>query len=117
MHHHIDCTPQDVTDVPSAKEILRKYSAEVCEVVSNTTKLGNDLVKATLITGHVMDSIETNYSLCSYAKVNRYMTEIRHSLQTVDDNLTTIKVLCGVLQAQGGNVKMIGDSMLIDLGT
>ncbi len=110
-----DRTPQDVTDVPSALEIFRTYSAQVCDMVSNTTKLGNDLAKVTLISDNVMDSIETNTSLNRYAKVSQYMAEIRRSLQA-DNNPTIIVLLCNVLQTQGSNVKMIADSMLTNLG-
>ncbi len=116
MLEHIDRTPQKFTDVPSALEIFRTYSAKVCDVVYHTTKLGNDLAAAKLIPHTVRDSIETNCSLDRYTKVSRLMDEVHRSLQA-DDNPKTIESLFNVLQTQGSNVKKIANSMLTDLGT
>ena len=109
--------PEDTTSSGnSALEVFRKHYTKVCDVVSDTTKLGNDLATVRLIPDTVLDSTETNESLSRYKKVSLYMDEIRRSLKA-DDDPATIQSLCDVLNKQKSKpLKRIADTMLTDLG-
>ncbi len=100
----------------SALSVFRKYFPKVCEVVSNTTKLGNDLVAAELISDTVLDSVDSNDSLNRYKKVSKYMTEIRQFLKA-NDKSANLESFCHVLYQQ--NIRAldeIADTMLTDIG-
>ncbi len=100
----------------SALSVFLKYFPKVCEVVSSTTKLGNDLVAAKLISDTVLDSVDSNESLDRYRKVSKYMTEIRHSLKA-NDKSANLESFCHVLYQQKLKaLDEIADTMLTDIG-
>ena len=100
----------------SALEVFRKHNTKVCDVVSNTTKLGNDLATVRLIPDTVLDSIKTNESLSRYDKVSLYMDEIRRFLKANDDPATIVS-LCDVLYKQESKpLDGIAYDMLTELG-
>ena len=97
----------------SALSVFCKHFAKVCDVVSNTTKLGNDLVAAELISDTVQDSVDSNESLDRYRKVSKYMTEIRHSLKA-NDKSANLESFCHVLYQQKLKaLDEIADTMLL----
>ncbi len=100
----------------SAYSVFCKYFPKVCEIVSSTTKLGNDLVAAKLISDTVLDSVDSNESLDRYRKVSKYMTEIRHSLKA-NDKSANLESFCHVLYQQKLKaLDEIADTMLTDIG-
>ena len=100
----------------SPKAVYKQHFAKVCDLVSETTKLGNDLSTASLLSPMAIENVLTNSSLNRYDKVSRFMNEIYRSL-SVDDNSETIVLLCRVLKKQDSKaLDKIADSMLKELG-
>ena len=94
-----------------SSEILKSHLTSVLEVVSDTTKLANDLSSVDLIADVVKDKVLFT-NLSRYEGASILVNEVYWSLKEPE----TLVSFCHVLKKQSNAASIVADSMLSELG-
>ena len=112
-------TTSDTNSLPktdiSPHIILKKHTSELLGIISDTSKLANDLWAADLIPYPVKDNVLTTLGLSRLEKASKLVDEVYRSLKVFNTPNILVK-FCEVLKKQqNAGLTRIADDMLKQL--
>ena len=90
-----------ISPTASAVDIFRRHSADITSLISDPTKLGNELVSADLIAKHVVDGLASQIGVSYYDRASKMVSVISQAMLVSQQSASQILLnFCVVLGNQ-----------------